>query len=77
MKISLLIPCHNEGKTLERSIESWLSQTRPADEIIVVDDASTDSTPYILDKYKDRLIVVRTPHCTGTKAARKNTGSSS
>jgi cellulose synthase/poly-beta-1,6-N-acetylglucosamine synthase-like glycosyltransferase len=74
MKISLLIPCHNEGKTLERSIESWLSQTRPADEIIVVDDASTDSTPYILDKYKDRLIVVRTPHCTGNKSGAQEYG---
>lgn len=74
MKISLLIPCHNESKTLERSIESWLVQTRIPDQIIVVDDASSDSTPYILDQYKDRVTVVRTPRCTGNKSGAQEYG---
>jgi len=68
MKISILIPCYNEELTIKRCINSCLYQTRPADEIIVVDDSSSDSTPDILKKYGDKIKVVKTLKNTGNKS---------
>ena len=44
MKISVIIPTYDRKHTLERAIESVLSQTLKAAEIIVVDDGSSDGT---------------------------------
>lgn len=68
MKISLLIPCHNEETAIRKSIASWLAQTRPADQIIVVDDSSTDGTMEILKEFKDHITIVRTPQNLGNKS---------
>ena len=74
MKISILIPCYNEEKSIEKSAQSWLSQTRKADQIIVVDDCSRDRTPEILDQFKDKLTIVRTPKNTGNKSSAQEYG---
>jgi len=42
--ISVIIPAYNAEKFIAEAIESVLTQTRPAKEIIVVDDASGDGT---------------------------------
>lgn len=55
LKISVIIPVYNGEKYITRAIESVLNQTRPADEIIVVDDGSTDQTKQILESYADRI----------------------
>ncbi|OGZ78337.1 MAG: hypothetical protein A2358_03370 [Candidatus Staskawiczbacteria bacterium RIFOXYB1_FULL_37_44] len=68
MKISILIPCYNEEFTIERCIMSCLNQTRPADEIIVVDDSSFDKTPEILKRFGSAIKTVRTPKNTGNKS---------
>ena len=41
-RIAAIITCHNLGRTLLEALESVERQTRPAAEIVVVDDASTD-----------------------------------
>lgn len=49
--VSIIVPCYNYGRFLKEAIESALGQTRHADEIIVIDDGSTDCTSDVLDRY--------------------------
>ena len=44
VKIGCVIVSYNNGKLLEEAIMSVVTQTRPVDEIIVADDASTDGS---------------------------------
>ena len=56
MKISILIPCYNEEKTLEKIINKILYLKDLDLEIIIVDDNSTDSSRSIIDKkLKDKI----------------------
>lgn len=52
MKLSVIIPIHNEGPFLERCLNSI--PEHPDVEVIAIDDASTDNSAEILQQYKDR-----------------------
>ncbi len=58
MKISVVIPAHNEEKSIESCLNSLLKQTIKPYEIIVVDNNSTDKTAQIVKKYKNVKIVL-------------------
>lgn len=59
--VSILIPTFNRADYLGFALDSALAQTYKNLEIIVHDDASTDSTPDLLATYHDpRLRVIRT-----------------
>jgi glycosyltransferase involved in cell wall biosynthesis len=47
MEISVVIPAFNAGKTLLETLQGVIAQSRPADEIILLDDGSTDATSSI------------------------------
>lgn len=64
--ISVVIPCYNAATYLREAIDSALAQTRPADEIIVVDDASTDGSVEMALSYGDRIRLLRSPNAKGT-----------
>ena len=53
-KISIILPTYNGERFLEESIESILKQTYKNFELIIVNDASTDETLTIAEKYKNR-----------------------
>lgn len=59
MKFSVLINNYNYGAYLRECVESVLGQTRPADEVIIVDDGSTDDSLDILDKHYGRNPLVK------------------
>lgn len=68
LKISILIPAHNEEKSIAATVISCLEQTRPADEVIVVDDCSTDATPEILANFGNKIRVIRLATPGGNKS---------
>ena len=61
MKISILISSYNKGSYLDKCIQSCLNQKYKDYEIILIDNESTDDTETILKKYKDQIIIRRTP----------------
>ena len=74
MKISILIPCHNEEKSINACVSSCLNQSRPADEIIVVNDGSTDGSAEILRNFGNRITVVTLEKATGNKSYAQEIG---
>lgn len=55
MLISVCIPSYRSAERIGRALESLVSQTRFANEIIVCDDASTDGTLDVVRQFADRL----------------------
>lgn len=58
MTFSVLIPCYNAEKTIDATLASVFAQTLQPDEILVLNDGSTDDTLARLEKYKDRIVVL-------------------
>jgi len=59
MPISVIIPAYNASKTIRLCLEAVTGQTVNPDEIIVVDDHSTDDTVRIAGEFKVRIITGR------------------
>jgi glycosyltransferase involved in cell wall biosynthesis len=55
-RITVVIPCYNAESHIACAVESVLRQTRAPDEIIVVDDHSTDRTVDVVSRFPVRLI---------------------
>lgn len=76
--LSMIVPCYNEGETIERTIKSILdSGYKGLKKIIVVDDCSKDNSYEIIKKLAKKypkVIAVQTPKNTGHAAGSKNYG---
>jgi glycosyltransferase involved in cell wall biosynthesis len=57
--VSVVIPTYNYGRFIDGAIRSVLEQTRPPDEIVVVDDGSTDDTARVVEGFGDAVKYVR------------------
>jgi len=67
--ISAVIPVHNRPHLVTRAVASVLAQTKKIDEIIIVDDGSTDSTAETLKQLGSQIIYIRQDN-KGVSAAR-------
>lgn len=56
-KVSVAVVCYNSQGEIEETLQSIFAQTYRNMEVVVVDGASTDDTPNILNRYKDRFDV--------------------
>ncbi|MBC8374746.1 MAG: glycosyltransferase [FCB group bacterium] len=70
MNITVIIPTFNREATLKRALQSVLDQTFQAQEIIVVDDASTDNTAAILEKYSEKINIITNSSNRGVSFSR-------
>ena len=57
--ISVIVPVHNGARFLSEALRSVKSQTLPADEIIVVDDGSSDASADIVRREHPDVVLVR------------------
>jgi glycosyltransferase involved in cell wall biosynthesis len=69
-RFSVVIPAYNAAATLARAIDSVLDQTWPAEEIIVVDDASPDASGAVAQRYGIAVRYLRRETNTGVASAR-------
>ena len=56
MRVSVLIPCYNRAQHIGQVVSCAMEQTRQPDEIIAVDDASTDESVAVLGKLPVTLL---------------------
>lgn len=72
---SIIIPVYNGEKTIERTFASLISNLKYIKEVIVIDDASTDKTKSIIDKYSKNgflpIIYIKNKKNVGAGRSRK------
>src|SRR6202045_3913453 len=73
MSVSVVIPTYNRSNLVSRAIHSALSECLPGDEVIVVDDGSTDQTQEVLANFGTRIRAIRVPNGGAGKARNAGT----
>jgi glycosyltransferase involved in cell wall biosynthesis len=68
LSLSVVIPAYNSAETLERCLNAVTRQLAPGDEVIVVDDGSTDDVAAVASRF--RATIVRLDRRSGVAAAR-------
>ena len=61
--VTIVVPCHNEGRDIEDTVEYLLATTYPNFDILLVNDGSGDETRQILDGLAAQYPEVRVIHC--------------
>lgn len=72
-QVSIILPTYNRAHCIGTAVESIISQTYPAWELLVIDDGSTDDTEEIIAGYTaadERVRYCRQPQNRGVSAAR-------
>jgi glycosyltransferase involved in cell wall biosynthesis len=58
-RVSVVIPVRDGARYLGAAIDSVLEQSRPPDEVVVVDDGSLDETVAVIEDYGERVTGIR------------------
>jgi glycosyltransferase involved in cell wall biosynthesis len=61
IRFCVVTPSLNQGRFIERTIQSVLDQDYPDLEYVICDGCSSDQTPQVLNSYADRARVIREP----------------
>ena len=69
MRVSVIIPCYNRAQLTAEAVHSVLNQTSPADEILIIDDGSTDRTEQVLNQFRGKIRYIRQAN-SGVSSAR-------
>ena len=69
MRLSVVIPVHNGGDDLQKCLEALMNSTRLPDELIIVDDASTDGSGQLAARF-GTVMVCQTHRPSGPARAR-------
>lgn len=68
--VSVIVPSYNCSRFLAEAIDSILAQTAEPEQIVIVDDGSTDDTELVVRRFKDaRIEYIKQAHA-GVAAAR-------
>ena len=59
MRYSVIVPLHNKEKIIERCLLSILNQTKKPSQVIVIDDASTDSSLSIVERFYSKVWILK------------------
>jgi glycosyltransferase involved in cell wall biosynthesis len=70
--VSTIIPAYRAARTIGRAVDSLLAQTRPPEEIVIVDDGSPDDLAAAVRPYGDRVRLLR--KANGGAASARNHG---
>src|SRR5690242_20707866 len=69
MRIAVVVPVRNDAEALEACLGALERQTRLADEIVVVDNGSTDGSARVAARHGARLVRTDVPGIPGATAA--------
>jgi GT2 family glycosyltransferase len=58
-RVSVVVPVHGNAGLTRRCLDLVLSDLPPGAEVVVVDDASTDETPQVLESFGERIRALR------------------
>ncbi len=70
MLFSIIIPTYNRAYLIEKTIQSFITQTYTNFELLVIDDGSTDNTEQIIKNIDDKRIIYYKKQKEGVSAAR-------
>jgi len=59
LTLSVIMPNYNHSQYLPQALEAIVTQSRPPDEVIILDDASTDNSVEIMQTYAARHPFIR------------------
>lgn len=71
LRFTVILPVYNRADSITPALESVLNQTRPADEVLVIDDGSSDDLETALAPYAGRITLIR--QANGGVANARNT----
>src|SRR5690349_5161882 len=57
--LAVFMPNYNHAKLLPRAIEAIVSQNRQPDDFLIIDDASTDDSVAVIERYRQQYPFIR------------------